>query len=947
MKATQKSDLEPAILAGSGKKGPRSTGGDRRLQGCLALAYLAAVSTACAAGFFNENFDGYTVNPTNVSQIGNGWNATGTCTVDAGVGTNGTRGMDLGLGAKAWNAVTTNATPNRIWSDLLVNETNFATLDTLSPVLPSTAVMVVIVTNTSNANGLLYVMNPVSSVWEACTGNATNGPVAAITTGSWVRISVFQNYDSHVATIFLNGVPVRTNWPFINTGLSSYTNLACEGAADGNAFLDNVSVSNAVPPGLTSDINGNQMPDAMELTLYGSLNVWTGSTITASVTNPAGGMLSPSGTVTRILYGNATNFGFAANAGYVLDTAWTNGVLATNFAQQGKSGNYTWTGITTDGTFQVGFSYNGIWYVPGDYGSLTAAVAVARANETIILGNGIGSETVTLASNLTFIGTNVAGLASLTVQAGVTNTLQGFTNFTAAALTMMSNGVMVVSNSVLNLTSLTVQTNAFIHGYNSTAVVNGVVYSGNFTLDQNWNLVLMAKPLNFTDGFETYSLSTPLHQLGPYGWNASTSTAMVVENPDTVVNPSARVAMAPNGSIVSNLVTGAGLVGGIGPTNVWVDLMFRQTAQQDGPDAFATNGPVVFFVNTNGWLTVLTPGGWDICSNDVQGAAAPNIATDTWAQITCLLNFSVPAGKVSYFVDGHLVRQNLPFAHPADHIGGVKVATEDASAWMDNVNIQTNLPAGLTNNWPGASDQDHDGITDAVELIQKGAINDPPLLSGPTVSAVDTNAATLGASVTNDGGIVVTSWGIVWDTNLNPMAHMTTITGETNAPFSFTTNVAGFSPGQHYYVRGWASNAMGIAYSTNGEFYAEPLQASSLAAVPVAGGFTISWTADATSTGTVVVVKPEEKADAYPLDGSNYHPNASYGRGDELGTSNYVVYVGSGTNVTVDSLVYGVHYRAAAFAYAGHDTLIQYRTNSPATWFLLQWPACGSVYTIR
>lgn len=905
------------------------------------LGILLALPGSSVAGLFSETFEGYAVVPTNVAAIGNGWNASGTCTVEAAAGLSGGQGMNLGVGAIAWNAVNTNASPNRIWTDWSFNQTNFATSDTLPLVVPSTVFMVSVVSN-SPTDGRLYAMNPTSSTWEACSANATNGPLPTVATGAWSRVSVYQDYSAHTVSIFLNGVAVRTNWPFINTGLSWYSNLVCEGSADGAAFLDNMSAATTTPAGLpASDINGNKMTDSLELTLYGSLNVWTGSTVTATVTNPAGGSVTPSGAVTGILYGDATNFTASANEGYVLDKAWTNGVLATNFNQQGKTGSFNWTGITTDGTFQVGFHYNGLryvpgdhatltgalavaqagdtivvsngtysgsitlsngvtlvatnlsgaasgtnltvngalmvvqtgtvysagvpcqftvtgqvsvaagavltisntaasfggltigvggvvhvvngaltvggvtktgtfdvnlvtntasvpgghgtisptgpftllsWYsnvtyslvaseaytvgpltnngadisgqlvaldahhwsytdanipsdqtilasfvynglryVPGDHSTLTGALAVAQAGDTIVLGNGAYAETVTVSSSLTWAGTNITGLTSFTVQNGVTLTLQGFTNFTAASLTVVSNGVLVISNSVIDLSGLTIQSNAYIHGYNSTAIVNGVEYDGTFTLDQYWNLVLTAQPIPVNQGFETVPAGTRVDRLGYMGWNASTSGATVVSNPDTVTDTSSQAALLPPGSTVSNLVTGAGLVGGVGPTNVWLDFMARQTAYWDSPDQVNTNGPMVCFINTNGWLTVLTAGGWDVCSNDYWSAAAPNLSTGAWMQISCYLDFSSAPGKASYFVNGHLVRYALPFAHSASRITSLKVVAEDATAWLDNVNIQSNLPPGVTNNWLSACDQDHDGLAEAVELQLYGS----------------------------------------------------------------------------------------------------------------------------------------------------------------------------------------------------------------------------------
>jgi hypothetical protein len=915
------------------------------------LAVLLAVPGAWA-GFFNETFDEYLTIPTNVVDIGNGWGASSNNVMVVGpvAFTNAlvnpaNQVARLAPGQFMTNGVNASATPNWIWTEAWLNATNFSAFD-IPPLVNTAAVFMVAMA--TNANGYLYACNPTTLTWEACSTDATNGPAVQITTGGWVRVSVFQNYTAHLMTLFVNGLPLRKDWPFINTNLASYSTLRFTGSADGNVDVDTVLVSTNTPSGLTSDINNNGLEDGAELTSYGALNVWTGSTVTATVSNAPGGTVTPSGAVTGIRYNGNTNFTLSAGKGYVVGPVWTNGVPATNYTSAAqKSEIFNWSNITTDGTFQVGFTYNGIRYVPGDYGTISAAVAAAQGGDVITLASSNYNEAVTVASNLTFTGTGSADLALFTVQAGVTNALEGFTNFTASSLTVASNGVLMVSNSVLNLAALTIQTNAFIYGYNSTATVNGVEYTGDFILDEFWNIVLTAQPLNFSDGFDAYARGTRLDRLGNNGWSASTSTVTVVENLSDVNNAvSTNAALVPGWAVVSNLISATTL------TPIWSDVMIRGTEWNDRPDLIDTNGtaPVMFFVNTNGWLTVLTPSGWVVCSNDVRGGswAAPNLNTGTWAEISWCMDFTPPAGKVSYFVNGHLVRQGLPFAKWTTQYHGLKLKLDDASVWVDNVNIMTNLPPGVTN-WPaGHLDLDYDGIADAVELAQKGTINDTPWLSAPTVTAVDTNAATLGASVTNDGGAVVTSWGTVWDTNQNPTAHMATILGSATASFSFSTNQTGFSPGQHYYVCGWASNAMGLAYSTNGEFYAEPIQVTNLTYVPVSDGFTISWTADATSTGTVVLVKQGVAVTAEPEDGSNYVVTAAFGTDSAfLGSSNYIVYAGfGGTSVTVNNLVYGMPYTVAAYAFAGSGNLIQYRTNSPAT-CPLQWPPQGTVFKIR
>ncbi len=876
------------------------------------------------AGYFTEDFESYNTLPTNVVDIGKGWGASSNNVVVESFG--GTKAANLPPGQFMTNAVATNG--NWIWTQAWLNGTNFITPDSL-PDANTAAVFEVGL----STNGYLYVCNPTSLAWDVCTTDATNGPAVIVSTGTWAKVIVFQNYQNHKVHIFLNDQLIRKEFSFINTNSNNYATLGVYGAGDGNVHVDNIFVSNSTPPGLVSDSDNDGRPDAEELTLFGSLTTWSGARITASVTNNTGGTVSPTDTGATVKWQGQTNFTFVAAPAYCVDRVWTNGVVVLNISNQLlRTAGLTWSNITADDTVTVGYWYEGSRYVqPGDYATVSSALAASLAGDRIVISNGNYSETATVNSNVTLIGTNLTGLTGFTVQTGVTVTVSGFTNLSVAGTAQVgTNGTLVVSNSVLNLGSLVVQSGGFVYGYNSTATVNGVQYRGTFVIDQFGTIGLQAAALDFSEGFETYSVNQRLDHLQYFGWNASGSSAIVTNNPDSGNNATAQAAMIPAGLTVSNLVNASDA----SLTNIWTDVLVRGAARMESPDLIDTNGssPVMFYVGTNGYLVVLTPSGWDVCSNDVwAGGQAPTIGTNEWAEVSWFMDYG--AQTVAYFVKGHLVRQGSPFAKPASHYHGLGLDANWDTTWLDSVSIWTNVPTALTN---GAnSDLDHDGIPDAVEIAQRGTVFDKPMLATPTVTAVDTNGATLFISITNNGGAPVTSSGSVWGPDAGTVANP-----------SASLVMTGMLPGQHVYARGWASNSIGVAYSAACEFYTEPVQATNITYVPVAGGFTISWTADATSTGTVVVVKPDTEAYAYPLDGSNYQPNASYGSGGSLGTSNFIVYAGNGTSVTVDSLVYGVHYTAAAYAYAGSGMLIQYRTNNPATIFL-QWPPQGTVFKIR
>ena len=69
----------------------------------------------------------------------------------------------------------------------------------------------------------------------------------------------------------------------------------------------------------------------------------------------------------------------------------------------------------------------------------------------------------------------------------------------------------------------------------------------------------------------------------------------------------------------------------------------------------------------------------------------------------------------------------------------------------------------------------------------------------------------------------------------------------------------------------------------------------------------ITWTAG-DGDGTLVVMKEGSRVDVPPQDGTGYLARTSFGSGDELGTGNYVVFTGSGTEVEITGLRPGTSY---------------------------------------
>ena len=106
-----------------------------------------------------------------------------------------------------------------------------------------------------------------------------------------------------------------------------------------------------------------------------------------------------------------------------------------------------------------------------------------------------------------------------------------------------------------------------------------------------------------------------------------------------------------------------------------------------------------------------------------------------------------------------------------------------------------------------------DGIVS--NLIQGTPINAIvlPVVESLIVSAITTTSATLGASITSNGGELLSARGTVWGTSPNPTGNVLAEGG--NGIGSFSHSRTGFVPNTFYYYRGYATNSAGTSYSAD------------------------------------------------------------------------------------------------------------------------------------
>lgn len=222
-----------------------------------------------------------------------------------------------------------------------------------------------------------------------------------------------------------------------------------------------------------------------------------------------------------------------------------------------------------------------------------------------------------------------------------------------------------------------------------------------------------------------------------------------------------------------------------------------------------------------------------------------------------------------------------------------------------------------------------DYASGAIQLDDTNAT--PPVLSDASATLIGTTNATLGATIVTNGGSAVTSWATSWSTspagsNDNPRVQA----GATNGVFSQLRT--GLAAGTHYYGWAWASNYLGVGYTpASSEFYTEPDPATNVAISGVAATqMSVSWAANASAAGTLLVMKQGSSVTVDPADGVLYAADSVLGGGQDLGDGNRAVFYGAGTNATVTGLAPGLTYTVKAYTYAGGGALINYQQDTTA-----------------
>ncbi len=108
----------------------------------------------------------------------------------------------------------------------------------------------------------------------------------------------------------------------------------------------------------------------------------------------------------------------------------------------------------------------------------------------------------------------------------------------------------------------------------------------------------------------------------------------------------------------------------------------------------------------------------------------------------------------------------------------------------------------------------------------------PPILTTSPVTNIATTSAQSGGNITSDGGSPVTARGLCWSLLPNPTISDSHTTDGTEIG-TYTSNLTSLTPNTSYYVRAYATNAVGTSYGDAKSFTSLPIAVPTLTTVDI------------------------------------------------------------------------------------------------------------------
>jgi hypothetical protein len=221
-------------------------------------------------------FAGWGATADGVQVMANGTNAAAMAATHVGTGwTTGSKAVILPDGTTVSNLVATssqayNDAGGSIWTDYYIKPSPGA-----APSGDQTGAFVCFV----NTNNYLEVYTNATSTYVCDTGAdaANHDAQLKMYSDKFSRVTVHMNFNTKKFAVIVNGVMVKDQLSFANTGATLYSSFVAQ-SPDGESYLDDVDINYGLPDGLSDfatyaqlDLDGDGFADAWEVQNFPSL----------------------------------------------------------------------------------------------------------------------------------------------------------------------------------------------------------------------------------------------------------------------------------------------------------------------------------------------------------------------------------------------------------------------------------------------------------------------------------------------------------------------------------------------------------------------------------------------------------------------------------------------------------------------------------------------------
>ncbi len=209
-------------------------------------------------------------------------------------------------------------------------------------------------------------------------------------------------------------------------------------------------------------------------------------------------------------------------------------------------------------------------------------------------------------------------------------------------------------------------------------------------------------------------------------------------------------------------------------------------------------------------------------NNDVWVSGGTNstdfcVTENAWASIIsgaqdgfiAQFNNSLTQGEwITYF--GGELPVSVPSGDNEEEVNGILIV---------NSNVYICGTTTSTTEFPitaGASQAVQAGMRDG--FVAWWQMSSTPTLSPPVVQNITSSGASASSSVTDDGGSAITERGFVYGTSPTPTTSSGTKQSVAGTTGAFSANLTNLTPHTLYYLRAYATNSLGTAYSAETQF---------------------------------------------------------------------------------------------------------------------------------